>query len=252
MRSLVPDNVHIVALTATVTVESFSTIAERLSLKSPALVGIRPNQPNIKYFVESLPSLEILCDTLSSGLQNLRLNFPKTLVFCRSLGDCSAMYQAIRKKLAKDFTEPSGYPDLHCFRLVDMFTRASKQEMKEKVLISFIKANGKLRLVIATTAFSMGIDCPDIRNVIHFGPPATIEQYIQETGRAGRDGESSTALLLYGGTIGKHIEKKVQTYGKNTTTCRRELVLKDFLFYDKKFGQEANHCCDICDKIQPQ
>jgi len=58
VRSLVPDNVHIVALTATVTVESFSTIAERLSLKSPALIGIKPNQPNIKYFVEPLPSLE--------------------------------------------------------------------------------------------------------------------------------------------------------------------------------------------------
>jgi len=164
------------------------------------------------------------------------------------------MYQTIKRKLGKDFTEPAGYPDLHCFRLVDMFTRASKQEMKEKVLNSFIKADGKLRLVIATTAFSMGIDCPDIRNFIHFGPPPTIEQYIQETGRAGRDCEHSTTLLLYGGTIGKHIEKKVQTYGKNTTICRRELVFKDFLLYDQRFGQEANHCCDICDKqqVQPQ
>ena len=129
-----------------------------------------------------------------------------------------------------------------------MFTRASKKEMKEKVLTSFVKADGKLRLVIATTAFSMGIDCPDIRNVIHFGPPPTVEQYIQEIGRAGRDGQQSTALLLYGGTIGKHIEKKVQTYGKNTTTCRRKLVFKDFLLYDNEFGQEATNCCDICDK----
>ena len=99
VRSLIPDNVHIVALTATVTTDSFHIIAERLSLKDPLLVGIKPNQPNIKYFVEPLPSIELLCDTLSTGLQDLRLTFPKTLVFCRSLGDCSTMYQAIRRKL---------------------------------------------------------------------------------------------------------------------------------------------------------
>ena len=60
------------------------------------------------------------------------------------------------------------------------------------------------------------MDCPDIHNVIYFEPPVTIEQYIQETGQAGRNGECSTALLLHGGTIGKHIEKQVQTYGKKT------------------------------------
>ena len=61
--------------------------------------------------------------------------------------------------------------------------------MNKKVLTSFVKADGKLCLIIATTVFSMGIDCLDIRNVIHFGPPSAVEQYIQETGHAGRDGQ---------------------------------------------------------------
>ena len=50
--------------------------------------------------------------------------------------------------------------------------------MKMKVLTSFTEANSKLRIVIATTAFSMGIDCPDIRNVINYGPLSSLEQYV--------------------------------------------------------------------------
>ena len=100
--------------------------------------------------------------------------------------------------LGKEFTEPPGYPNLHQFRLIEMYTRASLPEMKEKVLSSFTIAGGQLILVIATTAFSMGIDCPDIRRVYHYGPPSSIEQYVQETGRAGRGGLQSQAILLYG------------------------------------------------------
>lgn len=55
-----------------------------------------------------------------------------------------------------------------------------------------------LRIVIATIAFGLGIDTSDIRYVVHWGPPQDIEQYVQATGRAGRDGRTSHAILLYG------------------------------------------------------
>ncbi len=106
------------------------------------------------------------------------------------------MYVLLRKKLKEQFTEPPNSPDLHAFRLIDMYTRASLAEMNEEVMSSFKTAGSKLRIVIATVAFSMGVDCPDIRQVIHYGVPNLIEEYVQETGQAGRDGLLSEAELI--------------------------------------------------------
>jgi len=79
------------------------------------------------------------------------------------------------------FLEPPGSLHIYIiFRLVDIYTRASLVEMNEKVLISFKKPGSKLRIVITTLSFGMGVDCPDVRQVIHY------EDYVQETGRAGR------------------------------------------------------------------
>ena len=76
-----------------------------------------------------------------------------------------------------------------------MYVRASSAEMKKKVLTSI---SSKLKIVIATIAFSIGMDCPDICNVMHYGPPSSLEQYVQEAGRAGRDSKPTTAILLFG------------------------------------------------------
>ena len=73
--------------------------------------------------------------------------------------------------------------------------------MKEKVLTSFCIPGGTLRKVLATIAFGVGIDCQDIERVIHWGPPSTSEQYVQESGRGGRNGNEAEALLLYGARV---------------------------------------------------
>ena len=135
----------------------------------------------------------------------------------------------MRNSLGRAFTEPAGYPDYHCFRLLDMYTRACSDEIKAKVLESFMKTDGKLRLVIATMAFSMGVDCPDIQNVVHYGPPSNVIQYVQETGIAGRSGIPATALLLYG-KLGNFVDQTVVSYGTNTSECRRDALLKNFIF----------------------
>ena len=131
-----------------------------------------------------------------------------------------------------------------------MYTRAAKIHMKEKVIKSFCEKGSKIRVVIATTAFCMGIDCPDIRRVIHFGAPSSLEQYVQESGRAGRDQKQSEAVMLYG-NAGRYVGMDVKEYGLNTKSCRRQLLYKNFLFTSEMHPKEVNSCdcCDICSNV---
>ena len=104
------------------------------------------------------------------------------------------MYMTIKGKLELRFTEPPGYPNLSGYRMIDMFTRVMTTPKKEEVMASFSVRDGILRVIIATTAFGMGVDIPDVQKVIHWGLPATHEEYVQEAGRCGRDGRLSVAI----------------------------------------------------------
>ena len=66
--------------------------------------------------------------------------------------------------------------------MITLYTRASSDKAKEEILQEFVKCDTSLRIIVATTAFGMGIDCPDIAQVIHWGPLHTIEEYVQESG----------------------------------------------------------------------
>ena len=97
--------------------------------------------------------------------------------------------------LKQDLTEPSDAPNIAEFRIVDMFTSCTDKATKSKIMELFTNPS-QLRIVIATIAFGMGIDCPDVHQNIHLGPPDDLESYIQETGRAGRNGNTAYATLL--------------------------------------------------------
>ena len=102
--------------------------------------------------------------------------------------------------------------------------------------------------MIATTAFSMGIDCPDIRTVVHFGTPGTVEEYVQESGRAGRDHNPATARMLYGKPP-KGTSVQMKSYGTNKRECRRKLLFKNFLFSSENSDDiQLCKCCDNCAK----
>ena len=100
--------------------------------------------------------------------------------------------------MGAEATEPIGYPDLPCFRLFDMYTKCNHKDVKKEILQLFTSPLGSLKIVIATIAFGLGVNCPNIQRIIHWGAPNDIETYIQEVGRAGRDYLPSIAILISG------------------------------------------------------
>jgi len=142
--------------------------------------------------------------------------------------------------------DPPGCPKLEDHWLVDMFTRVSSNSKKEAVIKSFSTIDGTLRVLIATTAFGMGLDCPDIRQVIHWGLPTNKEECVQVNGRCGRDGKFSDAVL-YNGIGGRHTDASVKAYAANVSVCRRKLFFDGFLlFSDTERSVFICSCCDVC------
>ena len=101
-----------------------------------------------------------------------------------------------------------------------MFTAGSTTAMREQILGEFCQRKTKLRLIIASSAFGLGVDCPDITRVINWGPPETLEDLLQQSGRAGRDGTQSDAILYYR-KPSKNVSKAIHNYGVNEVVCRR-------------------------------
>ena len=84
----------------------------------------------------------------------------------------------MKSRLNKQFTEPVGAPDLARFRLVDMFSACTHPDVKESIVSTFSIPHSTLRVVVATIAFGMGIDCPNVQRVIHWGPSMDVELYL--------------------------------------------------------------------------
>lgn len=79
-------------------------------------------------------------------------------------------------------------------------------------------------------AFGMGLDCSDVRQTIHLGAPDHLESYVQETGRGGRDGEPTLALLLIFSHMNHHCNKQILKYQENSTTCHRDFLFQNVIF----------------------
>jgi len=129
--------------------------------------------------------------------------------------------------------------------ILEMLHSCSPPANKESVLKSFRDTNGTIRILVATIAFGMGVDCKGVHRTVHFGPPKNIESFVQETGRAGRDGAQSISYLLYHGLLLTHVEKDIKDFIK-LKDCRRKWLLKHFIDTDDTESVVSHLCCDNC------
>lgn len=170
LRSIVPSTVNFLALTATASKKTFDTVIDKLAMNDPLVVGTSPDRPNILLSVVPYLGLNDFGDALSRELSESKNMTPKTVVFCQSFTSCYQLYEYIRRKLKSKFTFPEGYPDLHRFRLVEMYHSGCMPYVRESVIASFTTPLSNTRIVIGTSSFGLGIDCPNIRKIVHYIP----------------------------------------------------------------------------------
>lgn len=175
----------------------------------------------------------------------------KVIIFCRTYDEVTSIYFHLKHQLGVGFTEPPGAPDITQFRLIDMYTHCTHTAVKDAILLHF-KQDSNLRIVVATIAFSLGVDCPDIRQVIHWGVPEDMESFIQETGRAGRDGKLSSSLLFYSRReLNKRrtSEQLIKYCQNEDNQCCRKVIFADFDNCERFSTSNSISkcmCCYVC------
>lgn len=228
-------NIPLVALTATADTQTRQDIVKVLGLQQSKQHISSFDRPNIRYTV----------------LEKHK-PFEQLTQFMRSYKGEAGIVYALSRKRVEEVAE----------KLVQQGMKAAAyhaglaSDVRQRVQESFLR--DEVDVVVATVAFGMGIDKPNVRFVVHYDLPKNIEGYYQETGRAGRDGLPAEALLLSGTqdmvTSRRFIEqghneaqKRIENYKLNAmigfseaTVCRRKVLLN-------YFGEEREEDCGNCD-----
>lgn len=180
-----------------------------------AVVLKPPNKLNIKYSVMKKPSDPMVV------LSSLVHGTEKCIIFCPTYTECSVVFHCLVDALGHHDCLYNGDQTV-----CDIFTAATDTIVKDTIIKNFTQIGSPLRVVVATIAFGMGLDAPDIRRVIHWGPSKNIESYIQESGRCGLD---SFAELYFTDFSGHFVATEdMKKYCMNVSECRRQLLMSHF------------------------
>jgi len=230
-------SVPVIALTATADKLTQKDIIEKLALHEPEVFISSFNRPNIRYLVDAKSQyFEKMVDYLQQHQND------SGIIYCLSRQNTETLAERLNK---------NGFAALPYHAGLDNETRKKHQEKFK---------HDEIKIIVATIAFGMGIDKSNVRFVIHFNLPKNIESYYQETGRAGRDGLPSEAILFYSAGDVIKLKSFAEVEGNAAQTkimlrklqqmsdycesrqCRRKLLLN---YFNENF---PDHCgnCDVC------
>ena len=237
--------VPVMALTATATENVKVDVIHNLSIKDCEVFTQSFNRPNLSYEVrkkESSAKALVEIENLING----QYRYQTGIIYCLSRQNCEDVARKLREKKVQAHHYHAGMES------------AEKNEVQKQW------QRGVFKVIVATIAFGMGIDKPDVRFVIHYTIPKSLEGYYQETGRAGRDGKRSGCYLFYGygdtSTLKRMIDagegaweqkerqrqmlRNIVQFCENRSDCRRVQVLN---YFNESFdSKDCNDSCDNC------